>query len=184
MTSEENFIQEYFKFDLDTDSDSYKKLLTDLELVEWKKIKEYILSLKYFYFLKSSYWRIVSEEVKRKANRRCICGCRESLQVHHTEEGNKHHGEEHLLIGLVCLCSKCHDTTHNIPIKDAEKKRQRNNRKEQILTQLPFYPKRITEENISGSSFTLTRKLLEELEHDGKIAIDKDVYEGWMVYRT
>lgn len=187
MTPDE-FIFEYLKADQDTGAGSYEKMISFINDLDWEKVKSYILKLQYFYFLKTSYWQIISAEVKRRANWRCSCGRRESLQVHHTEEGNKHHGEEHILLiggvrGLVCLCSKCHDTTHNVSVKDAEKKRQRNKRKEQILAQLPFYPKQIDEMSISGSSFTLTRKLLIELEHDKQIIVDRNLYEGWKVYR-
>ncbi len=182
MTTDE-FIFEYLKADQDTGKGSYEKMVSFIKEIEWEKVKSYILKLRYFYFLKTSYWQIISAEIKRRANWRCSCGCRESLQVHHTEEGNTHHGEEHLLIGLVCMCSKCHDDTHNVSVKSSEKKRQRNNRKEQILVQLPSYPKRVSEMSISGSSSTLTRKLLEELEHDKKVIIDRNLYEGWMIHR-
>lgn len=182
------FIFEYLKADQDTGSGSYAKMYSEIQTLNWEEIKPTILKLAYFYFLKTSYWQIISTEVKRRANWKCVCGCRENLQVHHTEEGNKSHGEEHLFLvdgvrGLVCLCNKCHDTTHNVPVKDAERKRQRNSRKEKILSQLPIYPKRVDELSISGSSISLTRKLLEELEHDGKVMIDKDVYSGWKVHR-
>lgn len=183
MTSAE-FIFEYLKADQDISSEAYEKMISIIKSLNWEEIKPAIINLKYFYFLKTSYWQIISAEVKRRSNFKCICGCRENLQVHHTEEGNKHHGEEHLLIGLVCLCSKCHDSTHNISIKDTEKKRQRNTKKEKILEQIPFYPKRIDELSISGSSLAFTRKLLEELEHDRKVVIDRNIYEGWLVYRT
>ena len=182
MTPDE-FIFEYLKADQDTGAESYAKMYSIIQTLNWEEVKPVILKLRYFYFLKTSYWRIISDEIKRRANWRCTCGCRESLQVHHTEEGNTHHGEEHLLIGLVCLCSKCHDTTHDVSVKDSEKKRQRDNRKEQILVQLPFYPKRIDELSISGSSVSLTRKLLEELEHDKKVMIDKNIYMGWKIHR-
>lgn len=184
MTPEENFIQEYFQFDLETGPGSYEKLISDSKSLNWSRIKKHILSMRYFYFLKSSFWRIISEEVKRRAGRKCSCGSRESLQVHHGDEGNKNHGEEHLILDkLQCLCGKCHDALHGNSVKDAEKKRQRDDRKERILTQLPFYPGRMTEEEISGSSFTLTRKLLEELEHERKVIIERDVYEGWKAHR-
>jgi hypothetical protein len=188
MTPEENFIQEYFRFDLETGAGSYEKLLLESKSLNWLKVKEYILSIKYFYFLKSSYWRIISEETKRRANWKCVCGCRESLQVHHTEEGDKHHGEEHFLLvggirGLVCLCNKCHGGIHNVSAKESEKKRHRNQRKEKILVQLPLYPNRVNETSISGSSINLTRKLLEEMEHDKLVILDKDVYRGWLVHR-
>ena len=182
------FIFEYFKADQDTGSGSYAKMYSIIQTLNWKEIKPVILKLRYFYFLKSSYWRIISDEVKRRSGWKCVCGCRENLQVHHTKESDKHHGEEHLLLidevnELMCLCNKCHDTMHDISVKDSEKKRQRNNRKEQILIQLPLYPKQIDELSISGSSHSLTRKLLEELEHDKKVIVDKDVYEGWKIHR-
>jgi hypothetical protein len=178
------FIFEYLKADQDTGAGSYAKMCSVIQTLNWDEIKTVILKLRYFYFLKTSYWQIISQEIKRRSNFRCSCGCRENLQVHHTEEGNKHHGEEHLLVGLVCLCGNCHDETHEIPVKTAEKKRQRSKRKEDILVQLPEYPDGLSENRISGSSSSLTRKLLEELEHDRRVIIDRNVYEGWIIRRT
>ena len=124
--------------------------------------------------------------MKRRANWKCSCGCRESLQTHHLSYD--HHGEEHLYMNdLKVLCSKCHRGgihKENVSVKEAEKKRQRNNKKEEILSQLTFYPNSVAEEDISSSSFTLTRKLLEELEHEHKIVIERNTYEGWRVHRT
>ena len=182
MTQEE-FIFEYLKADQDTGAGSYEKMLSAVNTLDWSVIKPHILKLKYFYFLRTSYWRIISEEIKRRSNWKCACGCRENLQVHHTKEGDKLHGEEHLLKGLVCLCKKCHQGLHGASIKVAEKKRHRNNQKEEILTQLPLYPSRVAEESISGSSFILTRKLLMELENEGRVAIERKLYEGWKVHR-
>lgn len=182
MTADE-FIQEYLKYDQDTGSGSYEKMVSIIQTLDWEKVKSYIIKLKYFYFLRTSYWLIISGEIKRRINWKCSCGCRENLQVHHTEEGNLYHGEEHLLKGLVCLCKKCHQSLHGPSVKVAEKKRQRKNKKEEILAQLSFYPSRTSEEDIQGSSVVLTRKLLEELENEHKIVIVRKVYEGWKIYR-
>ncbi len=184
MSSKE-FIFEYLKADQDTGSGAYEKMVSVIKTLDWKEVKSYIINLRYFYFLRSSYWLIISDEVKRRANWICSCGCRENLQVHHTDEGNLHHGEEHLVLekGLVCLCRKCHQTIHGTSIKVIEKKRQRDNRKENILAQLPYYPSRIAEESISGSSFVLTRTFLEELEHEKRIVIERELYDGWKVHR-
>ena len=182
MTPDE-FIFEYLKADQDTGTGSYEKMVSAIQTLDWEKVKPYILNLKYFYFLRTSYWLIVSHEIKRRANWKCSCECRENLQVHHTENGNKHHGEEHLLQGLVCLCRKCHKNSHGISVKVAEKSRQRSNKKEDILSQLPNYPKKIPEGELSGSSFVLTRKLLEELEHERKVVIERNLYDGWKIYR-
>ncbi len=182
MTPEE-FIFEYLKADQDTGAGSHERMVSALQSFDWGEVKPHILKLKYFYFLKTSYWLIISQEVKRRAGWKCACGCRENLQVHHTEEGDTHHGEEHLLIGLVCLCRKCHQGLHGTSVKVAEKKRHRSNQKEEILAQLPFYPQRVAEENITGSSFNLTRKLLVELEHERKVTIERSLYDGWQVHR-
>lgn len=185
MNPEENFIQEYFHFDLDTGAGAYEKLFSNAKPLDWSKVKDYILSMKYFYFLKSSYWRIISEEKKRIAKWQCSCGCRESLQTHHLSYN--HHGEEHLYMeDLRVLCNKCHQgDIHNekLSIKVAEKTRQRNNRKEELLFQIPYYPHRISEDNISGPSFGLIRKLLEELEHERKVTIERTTYDGWQLRR-
>ena len=184
MTPEENFIREYLQYDQDTGAGSYEKMYSAIKVLDWEKVKPHILKLKYFYFLKSSYWHIISDEIKRRDNWQCSCGGRENLQVHHTEEGDRYHGEEHLLQGLACLCKKCHQSLHGISIKVSEKKRHRNGQKEEILSQLSFYPGRVAEESIGGSSFALTRKLLVELEHENKVVIERGLYDGWKVHRT
>ena len=184
MTPEE-FIFEYLTADQDTGAGSYEKMVSLAKDIDWEKVKQHILKLRYFYFLKTSYWMIISAEIKRRANWRCSCGKREGLQVHHTEEANTHHGEEHLFMSsLVCICEKCHRKTHPAAsVKVSEKKRQRNQKKETLLTQLPFYPITANEETLSGSSIGLTRKLLEELEHERKVVITRTLYEGWKIHR-
>lgn len=182
MTPEE-FIFEYLKADQDTGAGSYEKMVSAIDALDWEKVKPYILKLKYFYFLRTSYWLIISMEIKRRANWRCACGCRENLQVHHTKEGDQFHGEEHLLKGLVCLCKKCHQNFHGTSVKVAEKKRQRDNKKEAILAQIPFGPERISESHVTGSSFGLTRKLLEEMESERRVWIDRPLYDEWQVHR-
>lgn len=182
MSSNE-FIFEYLKADQDTGAGSYEKMVAIINTLDWGEVKSYILNLKYFYFLKSSYWAIISHEIKRQANWKCSCGCREGLQTHHTEEGNNHHGEEHLLQGLVCLCKKCHEGLHGTSIKVAEKKRQRDNKKEDILSQIPLGPLKIAESSITGSSFGLTRKFLEEMESERRVWIDRPLYDEWQVHR-
>lgn len=143
MTPEE-FIFEYLKADQDTGAGSYEKMVSVSKDLDWIEIKSYILNLKYFYFLKTSYWLIISQEVKRRANWKCSCGCRESLQTHH--RSYDHHGEEHLYMDdFQVLCSKCHQGgihKESVSIKVAEKSRQRSNKKEDILSQLSFYPTR------------------------------------------
>lgn len=190
--NEKEFILEYLEADQDMGAGSYEKMISEIQSLDWEQIKPHILKLRYFYFLKTSYWMIISSEVKRRSQWKCnLCFGRIGLQVHHEAEGNSNHGQEHLLLmggltrGLRCVCKKCHEKEHGltIQIKDAEKKRQKILRKENILNQLPYYPGRIPEERITGSSFVLNRKLLEELEHDQKIMIERTLYHGWKIHR-
>jgi hypothetical protein len=83
----------------------------------------------------------------------------------------------------VCLCGKCHEGLHGTSVKVSEKKRQRDNKKESILAQLPFSPARIAESNITGSSFGLTRKFLEEMENERRVWIDRPLYDEWKIHR-
>src|ERR1035437_718595 len=182
MTPEENFINEYLRYDQDTGAGSYEKMVSTIKDLDWEKVKPYILKLKYFYFLRTFYWLIISQEIKRRANWRCSCGCRENLQTHHLS--NDHHGEEHLYMNeLQVLCRKCHQNLHGTSVKVAEKKRQRDNKKESILAQIPDGPMRIAESNITGSSFGLTRKMLEEMEAERKVWIDRPLYDEWQIHR-
>lgn len=180
MTPEE-FVFEYLKADQDTGAGSYERMLSVIKDLDWEKVRPHILKLKYFYFLRTSYWLIISQEIKRRGEWKCSCGCRENLQTHHLS--NEHHGEEHLYMNeLQVLCRKCHQGLHGTSVKVAEKKRHRDNKKEDILAQIPFGLK-VSESNITGSSFGLTRKLLEEMESERKVWIDRPVYDEWQVHR-
>jgi len=180
--SPNEFITEYLRNDQDLGEGSYERMVSFTKDLKWEEVKPSILKLKYFFFLRTSYWRIISDEVKRRGGWKCSCGCRENLQVHHTKDGDEHHGEEHLFMDkLECLCRKCHQNLHGVPIKVAEKKRQRSNQKEDLLSQIPFYPEKISENDIVGASFAFTRKLLEELEHERKVVIERNLYEGWEI---
>jgi len=71
-----------------------------------------ITALNYKIFLETYYWKIVSTEVKKRADKRCqLCNSSYSLQVHHRTYD--HHGSEALYMNdLICLCKKCHETFH------------------------------------------------------------------------
>jgi hypothetical protein len=64
-------------------------------------------------FLRTVYWKTVSQEVKQRAGRVCEnCGRTERLQAHHITYD--HLGSEHRhLDDLLCLCSVCHKLMHN-----------------------------------------------------------------------
>ena len=181
MTPEESFIQEYLVFDQDLSHESFEKMIETINTLKWELVEKHILRLNYYNYLKTSLWRIVSEEVKRRNNHRCSqCGSREKLQVHHTNYNI--HGKEHTLVSLLCLCNKCHQAQHQeiVTARAQEIRRSKNQKKSDILEQIQTYPYSTSEDELSGS-FMANRKLLEELERENKIVINKNVYTGWTI---
>lgn len=75
-------------------------------------IKRFWSQFTYEQFLKSGYWEIIADEVKRRAGYKCsLCYSGGCLNAHHRTY--KHHGLEHLYMeDLICLCKKCHEKFH------------------------------------------------------------------------
>lgn len=73
-----------------------------------------MLNQGYYQYLKTPYWRTVSEAVKERAGRRCqLCNSSKDLQAHHRTYD--HVGRElEFLDDLVCLCADCHEKHHGI----------------------------------------------------------------------
>ena len=69
---------------------------------------ERIKAMPYNRFLRTAYWKIVSNHVMEEANYRCSqCRAKTALQVHHLTY--EHHGREHVhLEDLAALCKPCH----------------------------------------------------------------------------
>ena len=65
-------------------------------------------------FLKTPYWKIISEFQKYESDYCCvICGSKTNLNVHHTTY--KNHGNEALnLEDLITVCRDCHRKIHNL----------------------------------------------------------------------
>ena len=80
--------------------------------VDWNIIKGYINDINYCDFLKTPYWKAISERVKYKAKYKCqICNSTDNLCVHHRSYSS--HGDEvHNLEDLICICKDCHTKHH------------------------------------------------------------------------
>ena len=80
--------------------------------VDWKIIKGYINDINYYDFLRTPYWKAISEKVKYKAKYKCqICNSTDNLCVHHRSYSS--HGDEvHNLEDLICICQDCHTKHH------------------------------------------------------------------------
>ena len=73
---------------------------------------EHIREMKYQDFLKTPYWKAISEKKKRQANWKCeLCNSQQGLQTHHKTYEN-HGSELYNLQDLIVLCHKCHDKFH------------------------------------------------------------------------
>lgn len=72
------------------------------------------MSTKYDEYLKTDYWKAVSDAIKRRAGYRCqLCNSQHDLCAHHRTYD--HRGRElDYLDDLVCLCRRCHKIFHGI----------------------------------------------------------------------
>lgn len=79
-----------------------------------QELKRRLKYMKYSQFLRTPYWRVVSDRVKMRANCRCqLCNRDEKLVTHHRVYDFR--GEDHLHMSeLTCLCNGCHNKHHNI----------------------------------------------------------------------
>lgn len=79
-----------------------------------KETVETLKAMRYADFLQTDYWKMVSEQVKKRANYKCqVCGrSNVVLNAHHNTY--EHRGEEYLYMeDLVCLCKDCHNLFTN-----------------------------------------------------------------------
>ena len=69
-------------------------------------------TMNYHDYLKTDYWKAVSQAVKKRAGYRCqICNSQHDLQAHH--RCYDHRGNElNHLDDLTCLCRRCHAIFH------------------------------------------------------------------------
>lgn len=76
-------------------------------------ISKYIKSMRYEVFLRTTYWKIIADYVKKKAKYRCqLCNSESNLSVHHRTYRN--HGDEiNHLEDLICICNDCHKKQHD-----------------------------------------------------------------------
>lgn len=70
------------------------------------------MSTAYDDYLKTDYWKAVSQEVKKRAGWRCqLCNSQHDLMAHHRTYEHRGKEMEHL-DDLTCLCRRCHEIFH------------------------------------------------------------------------
>lgn len=94
----------------------------------------------YSLFLKSDFWREISQKCKDAANRLCQdCKSRKKLQAHHTSYPDNWY--ETTLEQLRCLCEWCHKKAHGFEVGPDPRTRKRGKRRQRRqfvpITQTP-----------------------------------------------
>lgn len=156
---------------------------------------------KYEAYLKTDYWKAVSDAVKKRAGYRCqLCNSQHDLAAHHRTYD--HRGREmEFLDDLTCLCRRCHEIFHGKSAieshaeKIADKppamltKRQRREAREKIragLTNIrPHTEAEVEAEMPPGEEIELTRELLNLCRTNGTFTtatIDALGVNGHMTY--
>lgn len=81
--------------------------------VDYEKVRQHGKSMDYYEFLKTPYWKAVSQYKKYKAGFKCnLCNDKEHLQTHHRTYTIR--GMEHAkLEDLIVLCHDCHAKFHD-----------------------------------------------------------------------
>lgn len=81
--------------------------------VDRGKVAAYIKDMPYYDFLKTPYWKAISESVRYRAGNKCqLCNGTKGLNVHHRTYEN-HGNELYNMKDLICLCSDCHNKFHD-----------------------------------------------------------------------
>ena len=118
-TTTENFIEHYLNPKsmykaTSPIADRMKQLVIDSSECDKKVIYAVIRMLPYGIFLQTPYWKVIAENQKRCAGKKCaICGSTKNLNLHHTTY--KNHGDEIChLDDLVTVCQSCHKDIHGI----------------------------------------------------------------------
>lgn len=87
-------------------------VLKNDELINRYEVKNILIKLSYDDFLRTGYWKIISNRIKDKHNKCNICGSQNYLQVHHNTY-DIHGMEVYHMDELRVLCSSCHSQIHH-----------------------------------------------------------------------
>ena len=109
-------------------------------------------SMTYQDYLKTDYWKAVSDAVKKRADYRCqLCNSQHDLCAHHRTYDHRGQELDHLS-DLTCLCRRCHEIFHGVTATTKPKKSV----EQKIYIDSYNMP--------DGERFTLTSKLIQACE--------------------
>ena len=109
-----DFIKKYLCERAAVKGDGLYRMVADSKGVDKRTITKVIRTMEYRDFLKTLYWRLVSNQVKHNAKWKCSeCGRSKDLVAHH--DGYRLHGVEMYHVHeLHCLCRACHERLHGL----------------------------------------------------------------------
>jgi len=102
-------------------------------------------------YLKTDYWKAVSDAVKKRTDYRCqLCNSQHDLCAHHRTYEHRGRELDHLS-DLTCLCRRCHEIFHG---------------KQSVKQRIHVEIKPILERAINGNSVLLTKRLIDQCATD------------------
>ena len=124
--SPSNVVREYCEVcppNYHTDHDAFEKMVADIHAYQESgrsellgddyDFRDYLAGNNYENFLKTKYWKIISDEVKRYYRGRCaLCYRVDDLHAHHRTY-KAHFYEHESMCNLIALCPSCHRKFHN-----------------------------------------------------------------------
>lgn len=135
------------------------------------------MSTKYDEYLKTDYWKAVSDAVKKRAGWRCqTCNSQHDLVAHH--RCYDHRGYEmNYLDDLTCLCSRCHKLFHGrLPVERVVKPKRPKKTSVAPKPQAPVENEELVQ--ITYDNYKRLRCTKEPWHWMKKVGIDPTV-SGW-----
>lgn len=91
-------------------------IINQPDRVNYSVVAKHIRSMSYQDFVRTPYWKTISEYKKFRSNYKCaLCGSGQKLATHHSSY--ERHGREHEYAvideDLIVLCKDCHDKFHD-----------------------------------------------------------------------
>ena len=112
-----NYLDPTKSFDKNISSQERTRLIMNQpDRVNYGMVTKHIRAMSYQDFVRTPYWKTISEYKKFKSNYKCsLCGSNQKLATHHSSY--ERHGREHEYIvvdeDLIVLCKDCHDKFHD-----------------------------------------------------------------------
>lgn len=108
----------------------------------------------YLEYIQTAHWKMIAEEVKKRAGHRCqVCNRDSELEAHHRTYRNLYHESENMG-DLTCLCRRCHGLFHE------SNKPPQQQKPKPLTTRKAIECQNRPEPQFFGADVVLTKKLI------------------------